>query len=178
MSIQTPERVNSGEAPDQPPLRNVPDGTIGGLFYEERDDRIIISYNDFVNATDAIITARATERFRARLVKEENVPIEEADKQSPDQDEIKKAIYSEFDGVAIESLVGMMGLFRMLKQNDLPPHMAFIAPERPSTPWEGPVQRWLDDYRKPFELTGGIYGMYDPDEFPQLTFQTPDGVKL
>ncbi len=172
MSIEAPRRVN----PDTDTLfqvkTDVPSGSIEGYFYTEKAGIVSIDYVQFVDALKDRIATEATKRFRRRKVEYEGVALADVYDKWPDEAEVNGAIYESFDQVAIHSLQSLYGA---LKQHDLPQHLVFIAQERPFTPWEGPVQEWLKESRQPYEATGGMYGMYEPDEYPQLQFRRSDG---
>ena len=172
MSIEAPRRVSPETY--SPPLveTEVPSGSIEGLFYTEKAGVISIDYIQFVDALKDRIKDEVTKRFRRRRVEYEGVALADVYTQWPDEAEVNGAIYESFDRTAVHSLQSLYGA---LRQHDLPQHLVFTAHERPFTPWEGPVQEWLKDSRKPYEATGGMYGMYAPDEYPQLQFRRPDG---
>ena len=150
----------------------MPSGSIEGLFYAEKAGVVSIDYSQFVDTLKNRIADEATKRFRRQKVEHEGVALANVDGQRPDEAEVNGAIYESFDRTAVHSLRSLYGA---LKQHDLPQHLIFTAQERPFTPWEGPVQEWLRSYRQPFEVTSGMYGMYEPDEYPQLEFRRPDG---
>lgn len=173
MSIEAPRRASSDSyIHSEVEKTDVPSGSIDGFFYTEKAGLTIIDYVQFVGAIKDRIANETTRRFRRRQIEQEGITPEKAEALRPDKAEVENAINEGFDRMALHSLQSLYGT---LKQHDLPQHLVFTAHERPATPWEGPVQEWLRTYRQPYEVTGGLYGMYEPDEYPQLHFQRPDG---
>lgn len=175
MSIEAPRRIITAPYGQTPSTADMPSGTIEGLFYKEDGGVIKIDYADFVEDIKGRITGEAVNAFRWRLVQNGTVDASEVKSRLPDSYEIDSAIYQGFDRLAVNSLTS---LFSSLKHSDLPQNVVFTAPERPFTPWEGRVQEWLAGQREPLEATGGMYGMYGPEEYPQLHFQSSDGSEL
>ncbi len=172
MSIEASKRATPGVYSQSAPIGEAPSGTIEGLFYTKDGSVIKIDYTDFVQSIRVHIIGEAENAFRRRLA-EQGAP--DITGRFPSMPEIEGAIYQNFDHLAVNSLTT---LFSSLKHNNLPQNVVFTTPERPYTPWEGRVQEWLAGCRQPLEATGGMYGMYRPEEYPQLHFQRPDGTEF